>query len=105
LARLADYFYLVADYPACLQYANRLLENDACREDAHRLLMRCLVRQGERAQALRQYRLCMHILHAEFDTVPERDTTRLFTTRYASIGNQYCPTSAGFHSKFSRTSF
>jgi DNA-binding SARP family transcriptional activator len=78
LARLADYFYSVADYPACLQYANRLLENDTCREDAHRLLMRCFVRQGERAQALRQYRLCTHILHAEFDAVPERDTTRLY---------------------------
>jgi DNA-binding SARP family transcriptional activator len=78
LARLADYFYSVADYPACLQYANRLLENDTCREDAHRLLMRCFVRQGERAQALRQYRLCTHILHAEFDAVPERDTTLLY---------------------------
>jgi DNA-binding SARP family transcriptional activator len=78
LARLADHFYSVADYPACLQYANRLLENDTCREDAHRLLMRCFVRQGERAQALRQYRLCTHILHAEFEAVPERDTTRLY---------------------------
>jgi DNA-binding SARP family transcriptional activator len=78
LARLADYFYSVDDYPACLHSANRLLENDACREDAHRLLMRCFVRQGERAQALRQYRLCRHILHAEFEAVPEPDTTLLY---------------------------
>jgi DNA-binding SARP family transcriptional activator len=78
LAYLADYFYSADDYATCLEYANRLLENDPCREDAHRLLMRCFVRRGERAQALRQYRLCMHILHAEFDAVPEPDTTLLY---------------------------
>jgi DNA-binding SARP family transcriptional activator len=78
LARLADYFYSVDDYTACLHYANRLLEKDPCREDAHRLLMRCFVRQGGRAQALRQYWLCTHILDAEFDALPERDTTLLY---------------------------
>jgi DNA-binding SARP family transcriptional activator len=77
-ARLADHFFSLDDYAVCLHYANRLLENDACREDAHRLLMRCYVRQGERAQALRQYRLCESILRAEFDAAPERRTTLLF---------------------------
>jgi DNA-binding SARP family transcriptional activator len=78
LARLADHFFSLDDYNACLRYANRLLENDACREDAHRLLMCCYMRQGERAQALRQYRLCENILRAEFDAAPERRTTLLY---------------------------
>jgi DNA-binding SARP family transcriptional activator len=78
LARLADYYFSLSEYGRCLQYANRLLENDPCREDAHRLVMRCYVRQGERAQALRQYRLCEHVLNAEFDAVPEMRTTLLF---------------------------
>jgi DNA-binding SARP family transcriptional activator len=66
------------DYSLCLDYAQRLLEVDACREDAHRLVMRCYVRRGERAQALRQYRLCQKVLRAEYDVVPEMSTTQLF---------------------------
>jgi len=78
LARLADYHYTQGDYAACLELARRLLAGDPCREDAHRLAMRCYVRQGERAQALRQYRLCADILRAEFDATPESDTKALY---------------------------
>lgn len=78
LARLADYHYGQQDYATCLDYAALLLAKDACREDAHRLAMRCHVRQGERAQALRQYRLCQDILRVEFDVAPEPATTALF---------------------------
>lgn len=78
LARLADYGFATNSYGRCLHYANRLLENDACREDAHRLVMRCYVRQGERAQALRQYHLCASILHTEFDAPPEQATSQLY---------------------------
>ncbi|MCL4266849.1 MAG: hypothetical protein KJ069_26955 [Anaerolineae bacterium] len=78
LARLADYYFSAGEYGRCLQYANRLLENDACREDAHRLVMRCYVRGGQRAQALRQYHLCVDVLHTEFDAVPEQQTLLLY---------------------------
>jgi DNA-binding SARP family transcriptional activator len=78
LAHLADYYYQVADYSNCLMYALRILLADPCREDAHRLAMRCYMRQGERAQALHQYRLCESILHAEFDAVPEPMTEALY---------------------------
>jgi DNA-binding SARP family transcriptional activator len=78
LARLADYYFSLQDYSLCLCYAGQLLEKDACREDAHRLLMRCYVRRGERAQALRQYHLCAGILRAEFHAVLEQDTTHLY---------------------------
>lgn len=78
LARLADHYYDEADYTACLDYATRLLSNDPCREDAHRLVMRCHTRRGERAQALRQYRLCRDILCAEFDALPEPATIALY---------------------------
>jgi len=78
LARLADYHYAQQDYGTCLDYTALLLTKDACREDAHRLAMRCYVRQGERAQALRQYRLCQDVLRAEFDVAPEPATTALF---------------------------
>lgn len=78
LARLADYYFSIDEYTTCLQYTEQLLEYDPCREDAHRLLMRCYVRLGERAQALRQYRLCEQILRAEYDIVPETQTSQLY---------------------------
>lgn len=78
LAKLAEYSYSQRDYQACLYYALRLLVHDPCREDAHRMAMRGYVRLGERAQALRQYRVCANILRSEFDTEPEQDTKTLF---------------------------
>jgi DNA-binding SARP family transcriptional activator len=78
LAALAEYAFANQDHAACLDYALRLLDKDPCREDAHRLVMRCYVRCGQRAQALRQYRLCAHVLHAEFAAVPEPATVALF---------------------------
>ena len=78
LGRLADRYFRERDYEAALHYAIRLLSHDPCREDAHRLVMRCHVRTGERAQALRQYRVCQEILAAEFGARPEPLTNALF---------------------------
>lgn len=78
LGRLADECFRQLDYAQALGYARRLLSHDPCREDAHRLVMRCHVRLGERAQALRQYRTCWQILVAEFDARPEPLTDALF---------------------------
>jgi DNA-binding SARP family transcriptional activator len=78
LARLAQYHYLGNEYTECLDYALRLLHTEPCREDAHRMVMACYVRRGERAQALRQYRLCETILCSEFGAKPEPATTTLF---------------------------
>ena len=78
LAWLADQAYRKEDYAAALDHALRLLACDPCREDAHRVVMRARVRRGERAQALRQYRLCEHVLRREFDASPEALTTELF---------------------------
>jgi DNA-binding SARP family transcriptional activator len=78
LGRLADRSFSERDYRTALDHALRLLSHDPCREDAHRLTMRCHVRLGERAQALRQYRVCERILATEFDARPESQTDELF---------------------------
>jgi DNA-binding SARP family transcriptional activator len=78
LAFLADDRFQAGDYHACLDLAGRLLDGDPCREDAHRIVMRCHVRRGERAQALRQYQLCKEILRTELDVAPEPATEALF---------------------------
>jgi DNA-binding SARP family transcriptional activator len=78
LAYLADAQYRAGEYSACLGHAWCLLGHDPCREDAHRVVMRCYVRRGERAAALRHYHICEQILRAEFDAPPEPTTTALF---------------------------
>ncbi len=78
LARLADHAFSSGDKSAALDLAMRLLSVDPCREDAHRMVMRCYLQQGQRAQALRQYQLCETILHTQFDARPEPATSALY---------------------------
>ncbi len=78
LSKLADHYCRVGDDAACLEYAWLLLAHDPCREDAHRVVMRCHVRCGERAAALRHYQVCEDILRSEFGAAPEPATTALF---------------------------
>lgn len=78
LARLADVSFADEDYEGTLESALRLLGYDPCREDAHRMVMRCHVRLGQRAQALRQYRICQQALASEFEASPEGATDDLY---------------------------
>ncbi|MCA1716826.1 MAG: hypothetical protein LC781_08200 [Actinobacteria bacterium] len=59
----------------------RVLEKDRSDEDAHRLLMECFVRLGQRSRALRQYGLCEQALRGDYDMPPSPGTRAL----YASI--------------------
>ncbi len=77
LSILGDH-YVDKDPNIALAYVQQLFRYDPCREDAHRLAMRCYVRLNARAQALRQYKLCLHILKVEFDAKPEAETRALF---------------------------
>jgi len=78
LAQLAELSYRASDYNTALTYLWRLLACDAYREDAHRLVMRCYVRRGERAAALHHYQICVNLLRAEFDAAPEPATAALY---------------------------
>jgi DNA-binding SARP family transcriptional activator len=78
LMKIADHYYSTQDFSTSLAYAQRLLLHDPCREDAHRMVMRCSVRMGERAQAFRQYLLCRSVLQSEFEAEPESATVALF---------------------------
>jgi DNA-binding SARP family transcriptional activator len=78
LAQLAEQCYQAGSYSDALIYLWRLLARDPYREDAHRLVMRCNIRQGERSAALHQYQLCVDLLRTEFDAAPETATTVLF---------------------------
>jgi DNA-binding SARP family transcriptional activator len=78
LARIADHQFSIGDSAEALQTALRLLAHDPCREDAHRVVMRSYVSLGQRAQALRQFRLCEQVLRQEFGALPETETRELF---------------------------
>jgi len=56
----------------------KALEKDRCHEDSHRLLMTCYARMGQRARAMRQYRLCEKILVQEYGTSPSPETRYLY---------------------------
>jgi DNA-binding SARP family transcriptional activator len=77
LVRLADLAYSRGDLSSCLVYTNQLLDHDPGREDAHRYVMRCYVRLGQRAQALRQYDTVCAVLLAQFNAAPEPATQAL----------------------------
>lgn len=78
LAFLGMHALITGDHAASLAYARRMLAHDPCREDAHRLVMRCHVRLGERAQALHQFRVCGDVLRSMFGVEPEPATVALF---------------------------
>ncbi len=78
LTKLARQNYEAGDYTACLANLWKLLEYEPGREDAHRLLMRCYVRRGERSSALHQFQVCVEILRSEFNIEPEQITRDLY---------------------------
>lgn len=86
LGMVADHYFRATHYRTALEYALRLLGHDSCREDAHRLVMRCHVRLGERAQAFRQYHTCRRMLADEFGVRPEPLTESLFEQVRTSPG-------------------
>jgi DNA-binding SARP family transcriptional activator len=78
LDRLSELYLGQGRLAACAALCRRVIERDACREDAHRRLMRCYGRQRQPHLALRQYHACAAALAAELDVGPAPATTRLY---------------------------
>ena len=74
---LADY-HQGAGHPAqAIVYVRRQLELEPWRESAHRRLMQLLDQTNQRAAALRQYDLCLRLLHEELGVEPDVETVRV----------------------------
>lgn len=80
LARLTTYHEQRGDYEQARHYAARQLELDPWREEAHRHLMRLLVRSGQRSAALVQYETCRRVLADVLGVEPDDETTTLYET-------------------------
>jgi ATP/maltotriose-dependent transcriptional regulator MalT/DNA-binding SARP family transcriptional activator len=77
--KLAELQFGVQDYRGTLQSCQRLLTDDPCLEDAHRLAMRVYAATGNRAAIARQYTLCTQALLKEIDVPPSPQTEALYS--------------------------
>jgi len=72
------------DVEAARDAAQRALRQDAGRESAHRLLMRCYSHQQQKGLVVRQFRQCAAALQDDLGVSPTEETVRLFRELTAS---------------------
>ncbi len=65
-------------FEAAEGYARRQLEIDGLRESAHRQLMQRYARDGQQAEALRQYQECLRLLAEELGIQPAQETNAFY---------------------------
>lgn len=72
-SELASHYELHGDYQAARRHAQRQLELDPWREEAHCQMMRALVLDGQRTAALAQYETCRRVLAEELGVEPSAE--------------------------------
>jgi DNA-binding SARP family transcriptional activator len=77
LGRLSNLHFNAGRYASSGHLCRRIIEEDPCREDAYRRLMRCYSRQGQPHLALIQYRACVRALGSELGVEPDLATVKL----------------------------
>lgn len=77
LDRMAEYAFECRDYDRCLAFCHKIVSVDACRESAHRRMMRCFGRREEPYLAMRQFQRCARALDRELQTAPSPATVEL----------------------------
>jgi DNA-binding SARP family transcriptional activator len=78
LERLASLLAVRGDLDGAQRALELLLRADGCRESAHRLLMTCYARRGQRDQVARQFQRCVTRLEADLEITPSTETVDLF---------------------------
>jgi len=75
---LAQLQFEAEDYQAALEACQRLLTDDPCLEDAHRLSMRIHAATGNQVAVARQFAQCQRALQEEIDAPPSLQTEELY---------------------------
>ncbi|HRQ40876.1 MAG TPA: tetratricopeptide repeat protein [Chloroflexota bacterium] len=78
LSQLAAAYEQQKAFEAAYRYALWQIEIEPWREEAHRLAMRLLARNGQHSQAMAQYESCRQILAAELGIEPAAETVQLW---------------------------
>lgn len=66
------------DYETCIEYSQKLLAKDRCREDAYQCLITCHTKLGQRSRAIRWYSVCEETLRRELDCPVSPETEALY---------------------------
>ena len=74
LHHLTNYHERRGDYAQAREYAQRQVQLEPWREEAHRQLMRLLALDGQRSAALAQYQTCRRTLAEELNVEPMTET-------------------------------
>ena len=74
----AEQARLAGDLAEAIQLAGRQIELDAWREEAHLQLMQILMAQGQRSEAIAQYKRCQRILADELGVAPSATLTTFY---------------------------
>jgi predicted ATPase/DNA-binding SARP family transcriptional activator len=77
LELLAGWNESTGDFVAAHRYAQRQIELDPLREEAHRRAMRALALSGQRSAALAAYEYCWQLLETELGASPSPETEEL----------------------------
>ena len=77
LQGVAEHLSTAHENGDAIELGQLLLALDPLREQSHRLLMRLHMAQGERSQALGQFRLCREVLQKELGVEPSPETLAL----------------------------
>jgi DNA-binding SARP family transcriptional activator len=77
---LANLLLEAGEAGSALEYAQRILAEDRCLEEAHRLAMLAYAAKGDRAGVIRQFERCCEDLNEEMNIEPSAQTIQLFET-------------------------
>jgi predicted ATPase/Tfp pilus assembly protein PilF len=77
LENLANAAEISGEYEEAISYANQQLMMEPWRENAYRQLMRALVQDGRRTEALAQFEACRQALWEELEIEPAAETQKL----------------------------
>ncbi|MCI0780828.1 MAG: bacterial transcriptional activator domain-containing protein [Chloroflexi bacterium] len=77
LGKISSFFLKNADYDSCIEFSQKILARDRCREDAYQYIIRCYTNLGFRSRALRWYGLCEETLRRELDCPVSPETRAL----------------------------
>ncbi len=78
LEALAGLYTNRRDFQRAIDLYQRLLVQDPYQEVAHRALMLCYYRLGNRAAAIRQYQACVEVLREDLGLSPSRETEDVY---------------------------
>lgn len=80
LTMLASISFSEGDYSGSIIWAQKLLSQDNCREDAYRLLISSHMQLGQQTRARHWYSLCVRTLQSELGMEPAAETQQLLVS-------------------------